>query len=126
MDFMGIAAVLLLLILSAMLFGGGAHKATKHGRDNIKVEHKGTEETTKDMTQLNEKIFDLEKECDRYKTVIHKLSNKVGIWCVCVCVNVCVNVCVLACEPDIDAHGVKQGRGRQRRRLPSCTGWRSG
>ena len=46
MDFMGIAAALLLLILSAMLFGGGAHKATKHGHDNIK----GTEETTKDMT----------------------------------------------------------------------------
>ena len=35
---MGIAAALLLLILSAMLFGGGAQNATKHGHDNIKGE----------------------------------------------------------------------------------------
>ena len=26
---------------------------------------------------MNERVIELEKECDRYKTVIHKLSNKV-------------------------------------------------
>ena len=29
------------------------------------------------MCQLNSRIMELEQECDRYKHVIHKLSNKV-------------------------------------------------
>ena len=51
-------------------------------------------EHNEETQQLNKKISDLEKECDRYKTVIHKLSNKVGTWCVCVCECVCECVCV--------------------------------
>ena len=34
-------------------------------------------EFNEESTKLNERICELEKECDRYKTVIHRLSNKV-------------------------------------------------
>jgi len=34
-------------------------------------------EFNEESTKLNERVIELEKECDRYKTVIHKLSNKV-------------------------------------------------
>jgi hypothetical protein len=36
-------------------------------------------EFNEESTKLNERIMDLEKECNQYKAVIHKLSNKVCV-----------------------------------------------
>ena len=74
-----------------------------------------------------------ERRTSSFDDLCPSTSGVVALACHCrrsrrigVCVCVCACVCVSACEPEVDAHGVKQGRGRQRRRLPSCTGWRSG